>query len=961
MSLFNPSSKEIAEKIMTCFNKEQYGKFDRLLIKNRNNEELFDILLQNHTFAEYYLVYQPDDVIFQKLSIPIQKKLIECKPNLIRMASDEIRSDKLYMEDLQHRLDANELEDNHHTSVYEYLGSKLANDKEYLKSIQDKNPLAFLQAMKRVKFDEETVKNFFNKYPHYVRDLPDNLKYNYDYVVSLIEQIPAGHIEVYCSDMDFDYLKIEPIKQALIKLAGEKAYYRVLVLSLANNQSQLKKINPEEFKKLILLAPTEFFDVDRVQGLFSVGQQKSNINLIQKINKVARLHYKNIDTSQKLTVELYELSNAIGNNLTYESILQQVTQHWKQIQPWISQVDEWHELENGTLDNFEDNRSFYNIYNILIGLENNKLEDMFKIFINSELRCSEYAEGIKNINITEENLSFLQLACTCNLFNSDAKSIEMYNKIFLRISKWNSDPYTTLGFIDELSKDYNLNTLMSNVDIDSIDQDLLLNIFGYVNSRMNSICKISNLEELRNYQEFVKNNLENYRARTLEDYKHTILLKYFQIDLRIARDIVHSYLSANENSSLYQKMPEAKYLKIILERIINSGDIKDLNEINKSLENQETKISFKDIYKVLNNIKLTYGNELNSSLLKVNENTGIIDATNIDFNLLVHVIGAYGAVPPGDIYESWNTKENSSTVSICTSFISDNNMGIAPINEHSVVLGFNNLPDDFLEIMSCNDLYSMGFIAGRLSRFLNPDELKDNTRHGHNEIVIRRRKGKFAEEKIEPSYIICFDNVNEESKVAAEKFGVPIIFIDREKVAQRHHNEIVNMIEQFKTTFEPDLISKVICEQENNKAGLRLVRPDLVEKYFETEFRQYNIETIYTAIDIGLKNNNANAINAMNKFIKALEVEAEKFKITKETPHRKNTFDIDYDKFISVLKSNSAYNECFELPLELLSEELYEKFIQCRNRLAESERAELQYINRNEIEMKQSISSMKVM
>ena len=32
-------------------------------------------------------------------------------------------------------------------------------------------------------------------------------KYNYDYVVSLIEQLPAEHIAVYCSDMDFDYLK----------------------------------------------------------------------------------------------------------------------------------------------------------------------------------------------------------------------------------------------------------------------------------------------------------------------------------------------------------------------------------------------------------------------------------------------------------------------------------------------------------------------------------------------------------------------------------------------------------------------------------------------------------------------------------------------------------------------------------------------------------------------------------
>lgn len=954
------NNKRLAEKIMTCFDKEKYGKFDRLLVKNRNNEELFDILLQNTTFTEYYLVYQPDDVIFQKLSIPIQKKLIECKPNLIRMASVEIRNDRAYMEELQRRLDTHELDDGHHTSVYEHLGPELANNKEYLISIQDKDPLAFLQAMRRVQFDDETVKQFFDKYPHYVRDLPDNLKYNYDYAASLIEQLPAEYIDLYCGDMDFDYLRNEQIKQALTKIAGEKAYNRVLVLSLANNQDQLKKISPEEFKKLILLAPDAFFDVDRLQGLLSIGQQRNNINLIQKINKVARLHYKSIDTPQKLTVELYELSNAIGDGLTYEAILQQVSQHWEQIQPWISQVDEWHELDDGSLSHTEDHRSFYNIYNLLIGIENNKLEDMFKIFINSELRSSAFAEGIKNINVTEENLSFLQLACTSNLFNSDAKSIEMYNKIFLRVSKWNNDPYTTLGFIDDLSKDYNLYNLVSSTNIDTIDQDLLLNIFGYVNSGMNSICKIESLEELRDFQKYMNDNLEKYPARSLEDYKHTMLLKFFQIDLSIAQNIVHSYLGAENNSSLYQNMPEAKYLKTILETIINAGDIKDLEDIGKSLESQETRASFKDIYQILNNIKQTYGKELNSSLLQVNGNNGILDATNVDFNLLVHVIGAYGSVPTGDIYESWNTKEKSSTVSICTSFISSNNMGIAPTNEHSVVLGFNNLPDDFLEIMSCNDLYSMGFVANRSSRFLNPEELKDNTRHGHNEIVIRRRKGEFTEEKVEPSYIICFDNVNEESKVAAEKFGVPIIFIDREKVAERHHNEIVNMVEQFKSTLDPHLISKIICEQENNKAGLRLVRPDLVEKYFGTEFRQKNIETLFSVIDNGLKNNNVNAISSMNEFVKAIETEAEKFRITKETPHRKNNYDISYEEFIGILKTNPAYKDDFELEPELSPEELYERFIQCRDRLAASESAELQFINNNEMNMEESISSKKV-
>ena len=262
--------------------------------------------------------------------------------------------------------------------------------------------------------------------------------------------------------------------------------------------------------------------------------------------------------------------------------------------------------------------------------------------------------------------------------------------------------------------------------------------------------------------------------------------------------------------------------------------------------------------------------------------------------------------------------------------------------------------------MSCNDLYSRGFVAARESRFLTPDELKNNTRHGHNEIVIRRRKGEYTEEKIEPSYIICFDSVNEESKIAAQKFGVPIIFIDREKVAERHYNEIISLKEQFKTTLDPYLISKIICEQENNKAGLRLVRPDLVEKYFSTEFRQKNIEELYSTISTGLNTNNPNAINAMNEFVKVVENEAQKFKVTTETPHRKNVFDINYEEFLQIFKSNPAYKQDFELPKELTLEEIYQKFIEYRDRLAESERMELQYINSQKMGLEEVSSSKKV-
>lgn len=951
-------NEKLVGKIISYIHKYKFNKVDRILSKNRNNEQLFEELLNYYEFQSYLENFQMQPEIFSKLNINIQKKIIDYMPSMFRHASDELRDDKEYIVLMEQRLNNSKIKNKYINSFYSYIGPKLSRDKEFLISIQDTSPLAFLHSINKLDYPIELIKDFFNKYPEYVASLPDKLKYDFEYVSSLIEKIPSQSIELVLYSLDYEYLKLEQIKSAIIRNAGENAYGRILLFSLSENQKQLKNVTHEEFKKLILLAPETFYDINKLERFrnLGIGGQNDNFKLIGIINKTSKLTFNEINNPQKFTDVLFELSSAIGYKLSYEQINNQVKNNWVQILPWIEQIDENHMLDNGKIAATENPIVFRKIYNILLGIENNKLDDMFKIFINSELRGSEFADGIKNITVNDNNISFLQLACNTNLFNCNQQTIEMYNKLFLIVSKWNNDPYNTINFISKLSRDRNLYNLLLSSNIENLDQNLLLNVYNYVETGMNVIYKITNLKELVNFEDLINQNIDKLRAFDIKNKKHKTLLKHFQINMFRAEKILHSYLNSSNDSELYKNMPEALYLNQMLEKIVNISEEKELNEIEKQLQTQNVVISFKDIEQIISKIKISYGNEINNSLFKVKETNGTYDITNLDFNLLVHVIGAYGDVPTGDIYESWNTTEKTSKVSICTSFISDNNLGIAPTNEHSVVLGFNNLPNNYLELMSSQDLYSRGFSAERSSKFMTSEELKNNTRHGHNELVIRRRKGDFTEEKVEPSYIICFDNINEESKIAAEKFGVPILFIDREKVAERKHNEIVNMIKDFQNTLDPHLISKIICEQENNKAGLRLVRPDLVEKYFSTEFRQNNIETLYSIINEGIINNNDNAITSMNEFVQTIEKEKEKFKTTKETPHRKNTFDLKYDEFIAAFKINPQFSDNFELPKKLTEEELYQKFLECREKLTQKERVELQYLNSKNISVENNLN-----
>lgn len=940
------NNNKIADKAINYLNKEKYGKLSKLLFKNRDNEELFDILLNNFLFVNIYLSRNFISDVFSKLSIEIQKKLIEEQPNLFSGASDVLRNDREYIEKMQKKMDSGAYNREKQFSFYKYLGSKLDNDPEYLLSIQDKDPIAFLRSIGRVPYSMEVIKAFFDKYPFYVTSLPDSLKYDFDYVISLIEKIPSETLLIYLIGMDYDYLNQTPIKNTIINKAGKKVYNQILLNALSDDPKKLQNMSFEEIKDIILLDPLAFTSENNVSTLFTLRNQKDIMMLIHSINKVSKTTFNKINSPSKLAKLLSSLSSSFKENLSYEYINKMVEDNWEQILPWVEQVDETHKMLDGTISPFENYDCFYKIYNLLIGIESNKLGDMFKVFMNSELRNSRFAEGIRDITVTDDNLYFLQLICTSNLFNSDNNTISFANKIFLKISDWNNNPYETVDFIERLFSDSKLVNILKNTNIDVLDNTLLLNVYNYVRTGLNVICPVSNLAELKDFNKFIDSNIEKIPNDNINDKKHRLLLQFFQIDLTIAKDVLHSYLSSDANSSLYKNNPDILYLKQALEKIVFADNIETLNQIEMQLSNQNSRVTFVDIENTINKIKMSYGKEIKDSLFKTDKASGVIDVSDIDFNLLVHVVGAYGETPDGDIYESWNSKERTSSTSISTSFISSDNLGTALMNSHSVILGFADLPDDYLEVMSSMDMVSADIYSRRQSKFLNSKELKDNTRHGHNEIVTRRRKGKFTEEKLQPSYIVCFDQINDESRVASEKFGIPIVFIDREKVAKRQHSKIVNMVEEFKSTLDPNLISTIVCEQENNRAGFRLGRPDLVEQYFSTDFRQQNINILYDCINLGLKEGKANAIEAMQVFVSSIENEKEKFIVSRdESPRRANNYDIQYEELVENFKNNDMYNSEKVSTNDLSSLEAYKKFIECRKKLSLSESMELQEMN----------------
>ena len=100
--------------------------------------------------------------------------------------------------------------------------------------------------------------------------------------------------------------------------------------------------------------------------------------------------------------------------------------------------------------------------------------------------------------------------------------------------------------------------------------------------------------------------------------------------------------------------------------------------------------------------------EVIGTIAKVNYNniSEIIDMTGKKFDMVVHVVGAYGAIiPANNMYESWNTDLVIENTAICTSLLNDNYFGHANKDQNSVIFGFNNISALDVQMMATYDLY----------------------------------------------------------------------------------------------------------------------------------------------------------------------------------------------------------------------------------------------------------------
>lgn len=392
----------------------------------------------------------------------------------------------------------------------------------------------------------------------------------------------------------------------------------------------------------------------------------------------------------------------------------------------------------------------------------------------------------------------------------------------------------------------------------------------------------SNVEELKNYTEKVKEMLkENISTNNIKDLKNNLLYTLFDMNYYDSRSFIKNFDLEGLSPDLM--LNDGVIELIAIKMIIECEDIDKLKEIAEELINDDKfKINLFNNSLLEENILSIYANEFNkckpdfseSNLLTTMDGINVYDSKD-NFYAIVKVLGSFSDDGKGlaNYYDEWNNDRYRSHVN-SVSLIRNDNLAFAEQGgKLHVKLGFYDFDQTMFlgggtkDINSTPDSRKMGVkIYSKLSL---PSKFIDNTRQWHNELDYERksRDSQDPHFKKNPDFIIfdqeCEDISNlslEEQKQfeeyrnntirAAKEFGnLPILVINRERIAKNENNLIRQMLDDYTISHDMKLLKDIIIKFNNNRNGCRGPQHRYIrENYFSNQYFQELLNEIDSII-----------------------------------------------------------------------------------------------------------------
>ena len=475
---------------------------------------------------------------------------------------------------------------------------------------------------------------------------------------------------------------------------------------------------------------------------------------------------------------------------------------------------------------------------------------------------------------------------------------------------------------DFLTKKDNLNSKfgfdLSKIDASNIDEKFIENYLLAVKDGFTGIS-INNIDDIRNYsqtkKQYLMDIMQNSVTSAIE--KKEALMQYtFGISLEEAKRLQTRYGAKLDNMPPTEEIRNLKILKSIIDTDPEVANHLIYNAAQKGRISEP--LTIKEQLNLEGNFIEQYQNLFNQKLINVDDRDAKVSRREVeydlegekkqipvytldgDFKLDIRVEGAYSYF---DYQKNYNYYYGDPHINYthgnCESLIS--NDLIAPARyykDRHLLVGYKSI-NGSLNGLSSTDIGSNGdnkkFSSFHMSSiYMTPQDIIDNTRHTHNELVedkicmgkdgkVEYRKPDYAvwliDEPIQErenadgspknAYIekLKMDSNYNETKKLAAQLGIPIVVIDRERIAIREETRIKAMkkilqgkpldkkeqefYEEYENMPEPKLVKEIITKFENNANGLRFLTGEgqIGRKYFTDEKRKQNLETMEKIID----------------------------------------------------------------------------------------------------------------
>lgn len=706
-----------------------------------------------------------------------------------------------------------------------------------------------------------------------------------DQIISIVNRFPDTTEYMHFRSLEVFSIKVD-------EKNPKKDFENLICKSFAIQDKELQS----EFINKILKS-YETISIDEKYDIFEKLIKSENIIIENKYMLLSEYFERyNLDDEeiQNKKEELFRYVNSLAGKENYNEFLNVESYHYSRL-----------------IKNFYSDK-VYETFNQIYDSNHNVLKTLTPELFNEEtlnkLDYSLIEFYSRYVNYTSYNEIF-----------KDKNKTDIFIDVYNRLKKLKTYPEEDLLRIISVIKKSNID--YESMDVGSIDK--LISI-----SQSNEDVQFYNMESFSNYDQTIKDKSREVIELSIASRRQLLDAlgkRFFNLSYNEMKDYVIKY---GEDLNYFLDQYEEKQ-DLTVEEQREFSALKTIRNLKEILEIKD-KDAIRNTYHILDkdeefsdidftgrivldeNVKRVFAKDYLKDLYEPKESDKrIIDGVEVyspkEFNMFVHVVGAYSNFklvdqehPEKSAVEAWNSNENKQSHIMCTSYIRNTNLSYAKIDKHDekkglikgiknifskrnekkdIILGFKVINQDAIQMSSSADIAIVtneieSQKAFRNYTFRTADNLSNCTRIMYNEVDIERRLADNRTNNIQPSYVICFDEITEESRKVAKDFGIPIIYLDNREIAERESIKLNEMFKEYDKTKDAKLLKRIIVQYQNNITSFSFRRKDLIQEFFNADDMNNKVRQIIENLVNECDGSNAeNAIDALVVLQEALNDE----------------------------------------------------------------------------------------